>query len=220
MKLLLALSCVVASSALATSAVALSLEDLTRESNAIYVGTVRSVEARWTRDQRRIITDTTIEISEVLKGRAQTTAVIMQPGGALGEIGQKVIGVAEFQVGEEVVVFLESRGENFTVSGLAQGKLTVERSSDGRSVFAIPTQAGLELMGPQPALGVMPLETLRERVRFAVDSVPDSQTFPAIHEGPAAKKQTLPLGITEGVSPKPARNPMVEKVPSRESKAP
>jgi hypothetical protein len=95
-------------------------------------GKVVSSQARWTADHGRIITDTTIEVAEALKGRPAKTVVVMQPGGEVGDVGQRVDGVASFHPGEEVVVFLEARGvERFTLSGMAQGRFRVERAADG-----------------------------------------------------------------------------------------
>lgn len=115
--------------ALGTTLVAMDVPALTRASDLVVRGTVVRVEPRWTEDKRRIITDSEILISEVLKGNVTgKTVVVMQPGGVLGEVGQMVHGTAKFSLGDEVVVFLEKRGDRAFVVGLAQGRFLVDRS--------------------------------------------------------------------------------------------
>ena len=115
--------------ALGTTLVAMDVPALTRASDLVVRGTVVRVEPRWTEDKRRIITDSEILISEVLKGNATgKTVVAMQPGGVLGDVGQMVHGTAKFALGDEVVVFLEKRGDRAFVVGLAQGRFLVDRS--------------------------------------------------------------------------------------------
>lgn len=120
----------IASAVWATTMIAMDVPTLTRASDLVVRGTVVKREARWTSDGQRIMTDTELEIAEVLKGNAVVgrSIVLMQPGGEVGDIGQRVHGVATFRVGEEVVVFLERRGEKAFVVGLAQGRLLVDRS--------------------------------------------------------------------------------------------
>lgn len=125
----LALVTMGALSALGTTLIAMDVPALTRASELVVRGTVVRVEPRWTEDKRRIITDSEILVSEVLKGNLTgKTVVVMQPGGVLGDVGQMVHGTAKFSLGDEVVVFLEKRGERAFVVGLAQGRFLVDRS--------------------------------------------------------------------------------------------
>lgn len=126
---LLLLSGVVAFSALATTLVAMDVPALTRSSDLVVRGTVVRVESRWTLDHQRIVTDNEILVSETLKGnQVGKTVVAMQPGGVVGDVGQLVHGAAKFSLGDEVVVFLEKRGDRAFVVGLAQGRFVVDRS--------------------------------------------------------------------------------------------
>ncbi len=113
----------------ATTLIAMDVPALTRASDVVVRGTVVRVESRWNQDKSRIITDNEILVSQVLKGNVTgKTVVAMQPGGVVGEVGQAVHGVATFNLGEEVVVFLEKRGERAFVVGLAQGRFVVDRN--------------------------------------------------------------------------------------------
>jgi hypothetical protein len=122
------LTLLLAGAALATTLLAQDVPALTRGSAAVLRGKVVKVEARLTRDGARIMTDATIEVQQAYKGAPASTVVVMQPGGEVDGLGQHVEGVAHFSVGEEVVLFLEARGERYLVAGMAQGKWKVERT--------------------------------------------------------------------------------------------
>ncbi|HYO70939.1 MAG TPA: hypothetical protein VEU33_33150 [Archangium sp.] len=127
----------------ATTMLRADLPELAHTSDAIVHGTVRRVESRWSGDGRRIITDVEIQVTEALKGQAGGTVLVTQPGGRVGDIGQRVSGLAAFTPGEEVVVFLERHGRQaFRVSGMVQGKYQVQRSEDGKSAMAVPEPTG------------------------------------------------------------------------------
>ncbi len=158
--------------ALATQVIGLDVEGLTRGSDAIVVGKVVRSHSRWTSDQRLIVTEVEVEIAESLKGAAGKSVVILQPGGVVGEIGQRVSGLARFQLGDEVLVFLERQGRRtFLVTGLAQGKFRIERSSDGQEAYAVPDDvAGAALVDPlthapmRSPLQPMRLSALKARI--------------------------------------------------------
>ena len=173
-RLLGALALVLCLPALATSVLGVDLDQLTRQSELVVRGVVKSKESRWSGDGRRILTDVQIEVKESLKGAPARTVTVQQPGGVVGDIGQRVDGLASFQMGEEVVVFLERWGaQRFQVTAAAQGKFRIERSSDGTRVFAVPDRsADAELLDASgrpttSRLQTLELSELRERVRKA-----------------------------------------------------
>jgi hypothetical protein len=156
----------------ATTLLALDVDGLAATSDAVVRATVTRVTPRWTRDGARIVTDVELAVSESWKGGAPRTIVVMQPGGVVGDLGQRVEGSASFTPGEEVVLFLEARGERYTVSGMAQGRFRVERSSDGTLAYARQDQCQqLRLVDPltrqevAPAPLALKLEALRARVQ-------------------------------------------------------
>lgn len=162
----------------ATTLLREDVASLSRDSDVIARGTVRRVESRWTQDRMRIVTEVEILITETLKGAPGTTVTILQPGGRVGDLVQRVSGLASFSQGEEVVVFLERRpGERYLVSGMAQGKFRVERSSDGTAAFAVPESLGdalvLDPSSKAPTAErhqVLELGELRRVVRAALES--------------------------------------------------
>ena len=165
----------VASVSFGTTLLAVDVAQLSQSAELIVVGTVRSSTARFTLDGRRIVTDTQIDVREVLKGKPEgTKVVVMQAGGIVGAVGQRVEGTATFTVGEEVLVFLDRSGATrFEVTGMVQGKFRIERSSDGRAVYAIPEGAPATMLvdaarhETASALKPMPLQELKARISAA-----------------------------------------------------
>lgn len=161
-----------------TSMLSADVSGLSRDADAVVRGKVQRVESRWNGDRTRIFTDVEIQVDEALKGEAGATVLVTQPGGQVGDIGQKVSGLAAFEPREEVVVFLKRRGpRTFQVAGMAQGKFKVERGSDGKSVLAVPSPTGdAQLIDPatrQPTRSVLrtlSLSELRAQVRSAVEA--------------------------------------------------
>ncbi|HWV37712.1 MAG TPA: hypothetical protein VN033_04450 [Vulgatibacter sp.] len=163
-----------AGAASATTMLALSVDELTQRSDRVVTGRVVATEPRPSEDGRRISTVVTLQIDETWKGTPAEEVRILAMGGTLDGISQVVTGAARFEEGEEVVVFLRRlRTEEalFEVVGMAQGKLAVERDTEGIPV-AVPSLEGLSLVEPgkrEPAPaqlgGPIPVAALQERVR-------------------------------------------------------
>lgn len=127
-----------------------SVEELTLLAPHIVHGKVGQVQSRWDDGYRSISTYVEIRVTERLKGKASGVILVKQPGGIVGEIGQKVSGAAAFVPDEEVVLFLEETGERdvFGVMTLAAGKVAFEKNRRGE-VRAKRHLEGLALVEPQ-----------------------------------------------------------------------
>lgn len=68
---------------------------------------IRAKSSRWTADHRRIVTEVELEIRESLRGTAPRTVVVLQRGGQVGELAQRVSVEPELTVGQRAVVALE-----------------------------------------------------------------------------------------------------------------
>ncbi len=171
-----ALAALTALPAFATTLLAVDFNTLARSSDAIVVGKVSKVEPRMSKDGHRISTYITVEVADALKGAKADTVEIVQQGGIVGDIGQKVAGTVPLQAGDEIVGFLERHGPaRFMFTGMAQGVFRVERSSDGSAAFAVQAAEGEVLMldpvthapvsrGTEP----MKLDELKAKVRAAL----------------------------------------------------
>ena len=128
------------------------------------------------KDGSRISTHITLEVTDALKGDKVQTVEIMQQGGIVGDIGQKVAGTVGLKAGDEIVGFLERRGPTrYMFTGMAQGVFRVERSTDGAAAFAIQAAEGdVLLLDPVTRAPVsrgtepMKLEELKAKVRVAL----------------------------------------------------
>lgn len=157
-----------------------SIDDLSREADAVVRGTVRTTESHLSADGKRIYTRVTVDVAEAWKGAPGKTVEIQVPGGVHGDLGQIVQGAPRFATGEEVVVFLHGlpagpagTPRTFHVAGLAQGKLHVDRDAI-RGPVAVPDLRGLELKRrpEEPAVEAPPanpiaLPELKARVEAA-----------------------------------------------------
>lgn len=84
-------------------------------------------------EQGRIVTHTTLAVRETYHGEAGSEVTVEQWGGTVGERTSSVPGDAEFEVGEEVIVFLRrdaSRPDALFLTALAQSKYTVDRTDE------------------------------------------------------------------------------------------
>lgn len=107
-----------------------SIDDLTGFSRAIVTGRVVDVAVGRDLATEAIYTYVTLSVADVLKGDIPERAItIKQLGGDMGSEGLRVTDQATFAIGEDVLLFLESRPRDGTLytSALWQGKWTIQR---------------------------------------------------------------------------------------------
>lgn len=197
---------VLGASAVATATIIVpqSVEEMAVASTAVVRAKVLQRQAAWDKDHRRIHTHTELQVLETVHSRQAVTGsvVIRTMGGEVGDIGMRVAGVARFEVGEEVLVFLTpdplDAGE-FQVVGMSQGKYRIDRS--GAEPMAVGSVEGLafarrdtngQLQVDHDAAekgGKVSLSALVARVKAAVAAAPQTPatpTVPTIPSVPAA----------------------------------
>lgn len=114
---------------------ALDLPALVAESDQVVVGRVLSQTSHYD-DRGRIVTDTTVQVEESLKGsHAPGAAVVVRRlGGVVDDIGMRVAGEASFTLGENVLLFgarLRS-GSTLRTVGMAQGAIRIVEENGER----------------------------------------------------------------------------------------
>lgn len=129
--LLVILAGLVASVSTATAAVvaAVSWAELADEASLILIGDVTKRRSAW-RDGR-IVTTVSVRSTQTLKGVARSEVQVEVLGGIVDGIGQRVSGMAQFELGEQVALFLRPAGAAHRVIGLAQGKLRITKDKQG-----------------------------------------------------------------------------------------
>jgi hypothetical protein len=149
----------------AATFVSMSVEEVTRSSDAVVHGVVVGRESRLTADGR-IVTDVDIAVSSAWKGEPGGTVRVLVPGGSLGSIALAVDAAATFEDGEEVVVFLARHGRGYSVAGHALGKYAVV-GQQARAAVAGARMLPRALASGERLVGTMPLAELERRVRSA-----------------------------------------------------
>ena len=124
--------------ACATSVRPLALDEMAVVSNTIFQGKCIDNRSERETNTRLIVTYTTFEVHETLKGKLGATHVIKQIGGTLKNENASfnVEGVPTFTVGEEYVVFLtgvSSAGFSSPL-GLSQGRFSITTGPSGKRV--------------------------------------------------------------------------------------
>lgn len=105
----------------------MSLLQLVSAADLIITGSVEEMTSQWNSGQDQIHTDVAVSVQQCVKGPWRPSRVTIRvSGGQVGDIVQSSSVGPQFEVGEEVLVFLEF-GEDDTarVVGGFQGKLTL-----------------------------------------------------------------------------------------------
>ena len=118
---------------------AISDDALARASAAAVQGRVADVTSAWDTEADTVYTFVTLDVlrSWGLDG-APAKVVVKQLGGVVGNTAFVVGGQAHFELGEEVLVFLDVRPRDRTLSvaGLEQGKWLMTGAADPAAAFA------------------------------------------------------------------------------------
>jgi len=161
----LALAVLLAAGQAAASAVlTATVEELTRSADLVVRGSVEGHESRYS--GRRIYTTLRIRPSATWKGNAGPLVEVQIPGGTVGDVSQRVSGVATFDDGEEVVLFLHRAGPAYGVRGLSQGKFRVEGDAARNQVGGL-YRLERKIPAGERIAEEMPLAELERRVRSA-----------------------------------------------------
>ena len=124
---------------LATTVIIQSDDEMIIEARAIIRGRVLGIETGIDEQQDRIYTFVTIRVQEVLKGQiTQRKIVLKQPGGEYGSRGSIVFGAPQFNVGEQVVLYLDTwRDGSLRVNQMLLGKFSVIQDPSTGVLFAV-----------------------------------------------------------------------------------
>jgi len=94
---------------------------------SIILGTAVKKEARWDEAHRWILTYTTFRVEKAIKGGApaQTEMTLVTPGGTVGDDHQETVGIPDFELGSEHVLFIKQTKLGPTVLYFDQGAYDV-----------------------------------------------------------------------------------------------
>jgi hypothetical protein len=143
----------------AAIAAAASFDEKVDNAAAIILGKCLKTESKFDTSGRWILTYSTFQVEQSLKGAVGNTVTVVTPGGSVGGVHQSSIGIPAFRAGDENVIFLKDSSLGPTVLYFDQGAYQV--SSDGRekvvapvpsSLVKIDEQRGVAVPGEQPRL--------------------------------------------------------------------
>jgi matrixin len=192
-----------AAAAGATTFVPMSMDDLTRSSAVVVMGTVGELTGVQSPDGR-LFTLVTLNVDEVLRGALPAmTIVLKEVGGTVGETREVIFGAPTFGRGEHVLVFLRVRPDgSLHTNQLAMGKFRIDVDAAGMPHAVRAFGTGSTVMLPPGALSPatsMPLDDLRatiERVNEETGAV-YSQENPVQAVPPEASDPSLPHEVSD-----------------------
>jgi len=108
------------------------LNHLTEVADIIVTGKVVKQKSVWNHNKTKIITHTTIQVEEYLKGHnSENLLVVNHLGGEVDGVGELYTHMPKFKNDEEVLLFLKSNQSNkdFKIINGDEGKITILKNS-------------------------------------------------------------------------------------------
>jgi len=148
------LLCVTAPRAQGSTFLAMSLDDLVRQADAVIQGEVIDLESFWTPSGRIIATDATIVVDERLVGTMPSVVKVRTFGGKVGDFSVEAHGFPIFQKGERVLLFAYVEPDDGTVRvlGYQQGHFRVVTRRDGVTLAVPLIEDGARFFTPSGVL--------------------------------------------------------------------
>ena len=115
-----------------TTLVKKNLAQLAAEAEAIVLADVVGTRCSWNAGRTLIWTTSELRVRQTWKGQVPESVAVMEPGGIVHPIGQKVPGMARYRAGDKVVVFLKKdKLGQWRTHGCVQGAFPVVKRKDG-----------------------------------------------------------------------------------------
>lgn len=150
--LALALATALASHAHATLMRAMPFDDKVEHAASIILGKCVATHSQWDSEHRWILTYSTFQVEQSMKGAAPQEITIVTPGGSVDGIHQDTVGVPHFQQGDENVVFTKATDLGPTVLYFDQG--TYDIYADRGEKMVAPRLTGAVLVDSQRGAAV------------------------------------------------------------------
>jgi hypothetical protein len=128
---ILAIGC----SALATTVIPPSFDELVSRAEVIFQGTVTDVRSQWVGEggQRHINSYVTFKVEDAIKGKPGAQITLQMLGGTVGSETMEVTDAPKFKVGDRDILFVENNGTQFVpLVGIMHGRFRVKKDEAGR----------------------------------------------------------------------------------------
>ena len=124
-----------AATALATTVIPPSFDELVSRAEMIFQGSVTDVRSEWTGEgaQRHIMSYVTLQVQDVIKGNPGPTVTLRMLGGTVGGETMEVSDAPKFKVGDRDILFVENNGTQFVpLVGIMHGRFHVKKDTTGQ----------------------------------------------------------------------------------------
>jgi hypothetical protein len=169
----LALILLEAAAARATVIAPMDLNELTISAHAVVYARVTEVRAVVSDDRRRVESVVVAEAVGYMKGNLGRTIVFKVPGGQVGAYRTIMVGAPSFRRGDEVVLFLGTRGPSLPyLVGFSQGvyRVRVDEGTGTRVVVPPPAfSTGETIALKRGTRTPMALDAFASQVRALAD---------------------------------------------------
>ena len=147
----------------ATTVIPPSFDDLVKEADVIFQGTVTNVRPQWIGEgaQRHIVSYVTFKVEDALKGNPGNQITLRMFGGTVGGQTMEASDAPKFKVGDRDVLFVEHNGSQLIpLVGIMYGRYQVQKDATGRDAILTDkgapltstAQVGKESVSPGPAM--------------------------------------------------------------------
>ncbi len=126
---------IIAGTALATTVIPPSFDELVSRAEMIFQGQVTDVRSEWTGEgaQRHIMSYVTLKVEDSFKGNPGSTVTLRMLGGTVGEETMEVTDAPKFKVGDRDILFVENNGTQFVpLVGIMHGRFRVKKDATGQ----------------------------------------------------------------------------------------
>ncbi len=123
--------------ALATTVIPPSFDQLVLQAEVIFQGSVTDVRSQWVGEgaQRHIVSDITFQIEDGIKGNPGKSYTVRMYGGTVGEDSMGISDAPTFKVGDRDILFVENNGtQAIPLVGIMHGRFRVQNDSSGQEV--------------------------------------------------------------------------------------
>src|SRR4026208_415309 len=146
-QLLISGACLIfAGTALATTVIPPSFDELVSRAEMIFQGSVTDVRSEWTGEgaQRHIMSYVTLKVEDANKGNPGSTVTLRMLGGTVGGETMEVTDAPKFKVGDRDILFVENNGTQIVpLVGIMHGRFRVKKDAAGQD--AVFTNEGSPL---------------------------------------------------------------------------
>lgn len=122
----------------ATTVIPPTFDQLVRQAEFIFQGTVTDVKSVWEGEggQRHIETYVTFQVQDSVKGEAGNSYTIRMLGGSVGDETMLVTDAPKFKVGDRDILFVEHNYDQFVpLVGIGHGRFHIQRDEEsGRDI--------------------------------------------------------------------------------------